>query len=88
MNSPFMIAQSKQLAKRIEDRPNDAGSDKTELSSQIRYAYELLFARLPAADEIELATVYLDVEDVQQRKLRWEQYAQLLLISNEMMYID
>ena len=29
----------------------------------------------PLPDEIELATVYLDVEDVQQRKLRWEQYA-------------
>ena len=82
LNSPFIVAHSENLAQRIADQ----GSD--DLARQIDFTYHLLFARPPADDERELATAFLAVDDGQQRAQRWRQYTQLLLISNEMLYLD
>ena len=78
---PFVVSHSKHLAKRITEQK---GSQK----EQVELAYKLLFSRTPDQDEVRLAKNFLSVEDGVQLQQRWQQYAQLLLISNEMMYLD
>lgn len=77
LNSPFLIEQSDALAQRLEQY---GGS----YQSRIEHAYELLWSRKPTASELQLGETFLnqDVPDV------WSQYAQALLISNEMFMVD
>lgn len=87
LNSPFMIEQAKAFANRIQNQ----GGPKPE--DQIQYAYMTAFGRPPNERELNIALRYLqiqDAEDVQSKnKLnRWERYAQVLLASNEFMYLD
>ena len=85
LNSPFMVAQAKALAVRLEkDAADDAG--------RVRRAYELAFARPATAEEVSLGVRYLqthDGSDAGQNKLtRRERYCQALLASNEFLYVD
>jgi|UniRef100_UPI0037841874 hypothetical protein len=80
MNSPFIIEQSKRLAQRLQQ----SGSDDT---SRIRHAYELLFAREPEAEEIAIAQEFLK-QPAESSLNAWEQLAQALLATNEMLYVD
>ena len=81
INSPFMLAQAKALANRLLiDAPR---SDE----DRVVRAYELLFARQPNAEELSLALEFLGQPDSSAMS-RWEQYAQVLLVSNEAMYVD
>jgi hypothetical protein len=87
LNSPFMIEQSKAFAKRLMD---EAGED---IETRIRYAFELAYGRPVTEREMLLAKQYLAGEDDEaERNLngltRWERYAQVLLGSNEFMYLD
>lgn len=87
LNSPFMIEQSKAFAKRLMD---EAGED---IEARIRYAFELAYGRPVSEREMLLAKNYLAGEDDEaERNLngltRWERYAQVLLGSNEFMYLD
>jgi hypothetical protein len=50
-------------------------------------AYDLLFSRPPTAEEARLASDFLR-RPATGGLTRWEQYAQLLLASNEMLYVD
>jgi hypothetical protein len=81
MNSPFMIAQAKALAARIlaEPAPDDA--------ERIARAYRLVFAREPNAGEVRLAREFLREPEAWEMS-RWEEYAQVLLASNEALYVD
>jgi hypothetical protein len=80
LNSPFMLAQAKALATRLADAaPDDAG--------RVREAYRLLFARQPEREELKLALDFL-ARPTEAAMTRWEQYAQMLLASNEMLYVD
>ena len=81
LNSPFMLAQAKALAARLAaDAPE---SDE----ARIGRAYGLLFGRAPAKDEMRLAIEFLQ-EPESAAMSRWEQYAQILLASNEALYVD
>ena len=81
LNSPFMLAQAKALAARLT-----ANSEETD-KRRVQRAYRLLYAREPDKAETKLALEFLQQSD-QSEMSRWEQYAQLLLISNEMLYVD
>lgn len=80
MNSPFIIAQAKKLAQRLQQHAGDQ-------AQRIRFAYELLFAREPLPEELELAWSFLQ-QPAEAGLSTWEQFAQALLATNEMSYVD
>jgi len=83
LNSEFFIKQSKALAARL---PND---DADDITSKVNSAYQLLFGRNADDAEIALANEFLSQTNEKTAKMtRWEQYAQVLLGSNEFLYID
>jgi len=82
LNSEFMATQARAFSRRVEK----LGASDTE---RITAAYRLAFGRQPEAREIELAERFLALPTKPTDKLtRWEQYAQVLLASSEMMYVD
>jgi hypothetical protein len=87
LNSPFMIEQAKAFAKRLKV---EAGDD---IDARVRYAFTLAFSRPVGDVELKLANQYLagashDTEKDKNTMDRWERYAQVLLGSNEFMYLD
>ena len=82
LNSPFVLARAKALANRLAA---DAASDD---EGRIRRAYELLFARKPSPDELAVGLDYLHQPDDGGKQSHWERYAQILLASNEALYVD
>ena len=80
LNSPFMLERAKAFARRMKE---SAGSD----DARVRNAYGILYARDPEPDEISVALAYLK-KPASGNVSRWEQYAQMLLVSNEMLYVD
>jgi hypothetical protein len=62
---------------------NPAQSNKV----RVRQAYRCLFSREPERTELKLALDFLGKPPAPEMT-RWEQYAQLLLASNEMLYVD
>ena len=81
LNSPFMLRQARALAARLKTNP--AANDK----ASVQRAYLLLFGREPEGTELKLALEFLRKPGAPEMT-RWEQYAQLLLASNEMLYVD
>ena len=80
LNDPFMLERAKAFAGRIT--ASAKGDD-----ARVRNAYRVLYAREPGADELNLARGYLN-KPASGEISRWEQYAQMLLASNEMLYVD
>jgi mono/diheme cytochrome c family protein len=81
LNSPFVMAQARALAARVSSEQDDEG--------RIRFAYRLLYGREPDAAEVEPALVFLRRPNPEDAGLtRWEQYAQVLIASNEALYVD
>jgi len=73
MNSPFMAKRAQALAERLtHEAPDD--------STRIARAYRLLFDRAPSEDETRAATIFLQNGPL-------EQYAQVLLSSNEFLFL-
>lgn len=81
LNSPFMIDRAKALVARAT--ANAKESDR----SRVKRVYERLFARPPDRTEMKLALDFLH-RPADAAMTRWEQYAQMLLASNEMLYVD
>ena len=82
LNSDFMVNQAKAFSLRV----SKMGSTNED---RIKAAYRLAFNRLPAPRELSIGLVYLKLPAKPDDKLtRWEQYAQALLASNEVMYVD
>ena len=82
LNSEFMITQAKAFAGRVEKL------GKTD-EERITAAYRIAYGRAPEKAEVELALKFLKLPTKADDKLtRWQQYAQVLLASNEMMYVD
>jgi hypothetical protein len=73
LNSPFIFARSEALAASL------SGKDDT---AKIHEAYHRLFQREPSAREHELGLAFL------QGGGTWPAYAQVLLTSNEILYLD
>ena len=87
MNSPFVIDQSRALAARSDV------AEITDPAARITRLYEILFSRPPQPDEMEIGWQFIEsagnaVADSSVRLSPWEQYCQLLLLTNEGTYID
>jgi cytochrome c553 len=86
LNSPFMLNQARAFAARLQ---KEAGDDP---AARIRLAFQLAFSREPTAGELQLGVDYVSATDAegqpQNALTRWERYAQILLASNEFLYID
>ncbi|MEW5975669.1 MAG: PSD1 and planctomycete cytochrome C domain-containing protein [Acidobacteriota bacterium] len=75
LNSRFVQDEAQELAARVEP----AGDDR----ARIREAYRLLFQRPPDAQELRLGLRYLASS-----KEAWPRYAQALLSSNELLFVE
>ncbi|MCH8045871.1 MAG: PSD1 domain-containing protein [Planctomycetes bacterium] len=84
MNSPFMAERAKALTARLEGEAKDD-------AARIELAYRLLYGRSPTAEEKRLGLEFVSAAVDQADKIavsRWQQYAQVLLSSNEFMYVQ
>jgi mono/diheme cytochrome c family protein len=75
LNSNFVERRAAELACRLESVP--AGE------ARVRKAYEILFQRAPSREEIRLA-----LDFVSEGGDGWKRYAQVLLASNEFVYVN
>jgi hypothetical protein len=85
MNSPFTVEQAQALAMQL---PPDESIDDGQ---RIAALYRQVFQRSPSAEEEQIGRQFIAAAqaDASSAKLNpWEQYAQLLLLTNEVMYID
>lgn len=94
MNSPFSIEQSKHLARRSLE---EAGGDPR---ARIRRIYELTLQRDATKEELEIGLDFVNqtlspavelpgIDEGQEEPLSlWELYAQVMLFSNELMFLD
>lgn len=80
MNSVFIQRHAGLLVSRVL-RSSEAEADR------VSTAYRMLFAREPDDNETALALEFLSKPSASEMS-RWEQYAQLLLASNELLYVD
>ena len=80
LNNPLMLEQARLFAERVR---KDAGENEAD---RVRRAYMLLYARQPEPAELQLGLSYLARPAT--TLSRWEQYAQVLLASNELLYLD
>jgi len=77
LNSRWMLRQSEAFAKRIcKEAPKDN-------DARIRRAYQLLYGRDPTEEEQALGRRYFSDDPA-----KWPRYAQVLLNSNEFLYVD
>ncbi|WP_439626311.1 DUF1553 domain-containing protein [Gemmata sp.] len=82
LNSEFMANQARAFAARVDKL------GKTD-AEKVAAAYRILFGRAPETRETDLAERFLRLPAKPDDKLtRWQQYAQVLLASNELMYVD
>ncbi len=82
LNSPFLGTQASALAKRVM-------GEATDTEGRIRRAYRLLFGREPRLRELAAGRDYLGAEGgADASGVRWQQYAEVLLAGNELMFID
>jgi hypothetical protein len=79
MNGPFAAEAARRLAARADV------TSLPDLDSRIARLYLLLYARPPRGDEVALAREFLGSEPPPERMV---QYAQALLLANEMVFVD
>jgi mono/diheme cytochrome c family protein len=85
MNSPFMTEQAKGLAARPEV------AKATEPAEKIRQLYRLVLQREPEADELHIGVRFLTAPETSAEKSSLPplvQFAQVLLLTNELMFVD
>jgi cytochrome c553 len=84
LNSEFMVRNAKALVARL-------GATEKDDSVRIRQAFVLLYGRPATEREISLGMAFLNGEHAAEPAVtlgRWEQYAQVLLGSNEFLFVD
>ena len=82
MNSDFMTQRAKAFAQRIQDHTQDE-------QSRIEFAYRTAFGRTPDDDELSAGLEFVQLPMIDGDKLTsWEQYALVMLGSNEFMFVD
>jgi hypothetical protein len=82
LNSPLMTTQAAALAARVQKAiPND-------IPGQVQLAYGLLFGRPATEEDIALATEFLTTKNAKTKVPSWQMYAQVLLGSNEFLFVD
>ena len=81
MNSPFVIERAKALAKRCEAT--------ADASAQVQEMYRYALSRQPSDSELATAVAYVSQQSETEQGLnRWQQLAQVLLLSNEFAFVD
>lgn len=80
MNHPFVQELAEQLVQHPDVR------SVQDLPDKVRALYRLVHGRAPTQEEILLAAQYLGLPG--EAAARWPWYAQALLMSNELMFID
>lgn len=90
LNSPFVASQAQSLIQRL-DRELKTATDSTLTGEQndlakkrIEQLYQWLFARQPTEDEMKLGLGFIS----DSTELQWQLYAQVLLGSNELFFLD
>ncbi len=86
INSPFVIETAKALATRVQ---KEESSDE----ARVQRAFQLAYGRPAVVDEVQLAIGFLNAKDLPgeqaaNRLTRWDRLAQIVLGSNEFMYVD
>jgi hypothetical protein len=74
LNSDFVIKQAETFAARLAHEPGD--------EARIHKAYEILFGREPLPKELQMGEAFL-----QSKPGAWPEYAQVLLSSNEFLFV-
>jgi len=83
MNSPFVVEQARSVAQRPEISKSGSAQE------QIQALYRLILQRMPQASEVELGEKFMATQTKTTSKLSaLERYAQVLLLSNELSYLD
>jgi hypothetical protein len=84
MNGSFVAAQARALSDRLaKEAPDDTSEG---VRKRIDRAYRVLYSRPATETEVNLGVEFISGgSDV---NARWKQYAQVLLMANEMMYVD
>jgi mono/diheme cytochrome c family protein len=84
LNSPFMERQAKALAKRLTSDPSEADE------ARVRRAFSLLYARPATESEVRSALGFLSEAGpgAEGAPSGWEQLSQVLLGTNEFLYVD
>jgi Protein of unknown function (DUF1553) len=88
MNAPFVVEQARALA----SRPDVAVAPTTY--ERIAALYRVVLARSPSPAELEAAVRFLNpadpgrAESGHSQLSRWEQLAQVLLMTNEFLFVD
>ncbi len=84
LNSPFVIETAKALAARVQ-------KEATGEPERVQRAFALTYGRPANAEETQLFVAFLqgtDADPMANRLTRWERVAQILIGSNEFMYVD
>ena len=76
LNSEFVMRQAERLTDRLERETADG-------ANRIRRAYQLLYGRPPTKQELKVGRRFVDGD-----KSHWPKYAQVLLTSNEFLYVQ
>jgi hypothetical protein len=83
LNHPFALEQARGLGQRmLRDEPKD-------MEGKIRRLYVLLFGRLPSDPEVRIGLNLLArTGKAEETERMWEEYCQVLLCTNEFVYLD
>ena len=82
LNGPLLENQAAALAARLADQfPDDD-------SKRIARAYSVLYCRQPTPTELDLGLQYLEACEEDERAAVWQQYAHVLLVANEFLFVD
>lgn len=83
LNSPFMLEQTRNLIA----RPEMAG--EADVERRLQVLYRIVFARSPSTEELTECRAFVEQQTGEPSQLsRWQQLAQVLLSSNELLYLD
>jgi Protein of unknown function (DUF1549)/Protein of unknown function (DUF1553)/Planctomycete cytochrome C len=80
MNAPFVIEQAKALAA----RPEVAGTPEQRIAA----LYRLVLARTPRPEETQAGLRFIARSQTGSQLSAWQQYAQVLLLTNEVLFVD
>jgi hypothetical protein len=88
MNSPFVQDQARELALAVE-RDTDHDSASTQAEHRVRLVYRKVLGRSPGPRELELGTAFLDRKPAEHETVApLAQLAQVLMLTNEFMFVD
>ncbi|HND52486.1 MAG TPA: PSD1 and planctomycete cytochrome C domain-containing protein [Pirellulaceae bacterium] len=87
LNSAYFQQRSAALAARVQA---DVPAPPNGTTDQVRAVYRRLFSRTPTSRELSLGAEFLDGAKSAGVPLAeaWQQYAQMLLASNELLFVD